>query len=74
MYVIEEKPTVREYMERYGEVALGYEVLYKLADLAVVDGEEVVVFNRERFLEEKVKWFSSFLGWNREMLGHVRLD
>lgn len=72
-YVIAERPTVREFTERHGESQLGYEVLYRLADIVEEDGEQVVVFNRERFLEEKAAGFPGFLGWNREMLGHVRL-
>jgi hypothetical protein len=48
-------------------------VLFKLSDIIVVDGVEVIRFNKERFLDEQKRGFPGFLEWNREMLGHVRL-
>jgi predicted nucleotidyltransferase len=72
-YVVESRPTVREFNERYGEATLGHEVLSKLAYIVEEHGAERVVFNRGRFLEEKASGFPGFLGWNREMLNHLRL-
>ena len=73
-YVIENTPSVEEFNDRYGPKTLGYEVLYKLADLEKRGDTEVIVFNREKFLEEKSMGFPSFLNWNMEMLRQIRLS
>ena len=49
-------------------------MLFKLSDIIVVDGVEVIRFNKERFLDEQERGFPGFLEWDREMLGHVRLS
>jgi len=36
-------------------------VLFKLSDIIVVDGIEVIRFNKERFLDEQEKGFPGFL-------------
>ena len=71
-YVIQKTPTVEEFASRYSPDQLGYEVLYKLAEIETQDGEERIVFNREKFIQEKEEGFPSFLDWNKEMLHHVR--
>lgn len=71
-YVVEEKPTVHDFTEKHGHKPLGYEVLYKLTDIVNLDGVDTIVFNEEKFLDEKEKGFPSFLDWNKEMLGHVK--
>lgn len=70
-YVIREQPTVEEFKKKYDIKQLGYENLYKLADIKRVDGVEHIVFNHQRFKEEQAKGFPSFLHWNREMLEHI---
>ena len=72
-YVIRIQPTVEEFTNRFDIKQLGYENLYKLADIKTIDGEERIIFNHERFKEEQAKGFPSFLDWNKEMLGHIKL-
>ncbi len=73
-YVIQNTPTVAEFTARYSPNQLGYEVLYKLADIETHEGEERLVFNRMKFMQEKEAGFPSFLDWNKEMLHHVRFS
>lgn len=73
IYVIREKPTVEEFKEKYDIKQLGYENLYKLADIKTIDGEERIIFNVDRFKEERINGFPSFLHWNREMLEHIKV-
>jgi hypothetical protein len=73
IYVIREKPTVEEFKKKYDIKQLGYENLYKLADIKTVDGEERIIFNIDRFKEERANGFPSFLHWNREMLEHIKV-
>ncbi len=72
-YVIRETPPVGEFTSRYDVRQLGYENLFKLADIVVIDGVEVVRFNWERYNSEKAKAFTGFLEWNRNILEHLRL-
>ena len=71
-YVIQNTPSVEEFMAKYSPEQLGYEVLYKLAEIETRDGEERIVFNYKKFIQEKEAGFPSFLDWNKEMLHHVR--
>lgn len=73
-YVIQNKPTVEEFTAKYSPNQLGYEVLYKLADIEIKDGEERIVFNHDKFMQEKTTGFPSFLDWNKEMLRYVELS
>ena len=73
-YVIQNTPTIEEFTEKYGANQLGYEVLFKLADLEKQDGDTVIVFNWEKFNTEKKAGFPSFLDWNKKMLSHIRLS
>jgi predicted nucleotidyltransferase len=72
-YVIENTPTLEEFTQRYGLNPLGYEVLYKLTEIEQRGDQEVIMFNKEKFLEEKKAGFPSFLDWNKEMLSHIKL-
>ncbi len=70
-YVMVAEPTMDEFKSRYSHTQLGYEVLFKLADIIEVDGVERIIFNEESFREESEAGFPSFLDWNKEMLEHV---
>jgi len=73
-YVREHNPTLGEFIKKFGEKPLSYEVLYKLCDLVTENGEERITFNQIRFLKEKEAGFPNFLYWNQEMLNHIKLD
>jgi predicted nucleotidyltransferase len=73
MYIIDDQPTLVEFKKKYGHKQLGYEVLYKLANIIHIEDEERIVFNEEKFQEEQRNGFPSFLDWNKEMLGHLKL-
>ena len=73
IYVIREKPKVEAFKEKYDIKQLGYENLYKLAEIKTVEGEERIIFNVDRFNEERINGFPSFLHWNREMLEHIKV-
>jgi hypothetical protein len=73
-YVIKNTPTVKKFQEKYGIDQLGYELLYKLADIEQRGDDEIIIFNREKFLIEKEKGFPSFLDWNKDVLAHIRLS
>jgi hypothetical protein len=73
-YVIKKKPSLQEFSAKYGAQELGKEVLFKLAKTKTINGDQVIVFDKERFLEEKKHGFPSFLGWNKEMLNHIQLE
>ena len=70
-FVIREQPTLEEFTERYDIKQLGYENLYKLADIKYVDGKHRIIFDYEKFKNEQSKGFPGFLRWNREMLEHI---
>ena len=71
-YVIQNTPTVEEFTEKYGSDQLGYEVLFKLAEIQTRDGVEVIVFNWDEFNAEKEAGFPSLLDWNKKMLAHIK--
>ena len=73
-YVIKNKPRLETFSEKYGAQELGKEVLFKLAKIKTINGDQVIVFNKEKFLKEKKNGFPSFLDWNKEMLSHIKLD
>ena len=73
LYVIREQPTVEEFKKHNDVKQLGYENLYKLADIKKIDSVDRIVFNYKRFKEEQEKGFPSFLQWNREILKHIDL-
>jgi len=73
-YVIKKEPSIEEFTEEYNIKQLGYEVLYKLADIVEKDGKEVIVFDKKKYLEEKEQGFPSFLDWNIEVLRHIKLS
>lgn len=73
-YVIKKESSIEEFTEKYNIKQLGYEVLYKLADIREKDGKEVIVFDKKKYLEEKEQDFPSFLDWNIEVLRHIKLS
>ena len=72
-YVIENSPPVTDFIEKFGAQQLGYEVLFKLANIEKSGDLEIIVFNWDKFLQERELGFPSFLNWNTEMLSHVNL-
>lgn len=72
-YIIKESPSVTDFVSKYDIRQLGYENLFKLTDIVVIDDADVVRFNRERFNAEKAKGFTGFLDWNRVILNNLRL-
>ncbi len=72
-YIIREQPTLEAFTARYSVKQLGYENLFKLADIKYVDGKHRIVFDYEKFKKEQTKGFPDFLEWNRKMLRHIDL-
>lgn len=73
-YIIDNKPIVEKYIDKYGHRPLGCEVLYKLTELVEINGEKRIQFNEELFIDEQKNGFSHFLDWNKRMLEYIQLN
>lgn len=73
-FIIDNSPVpIDKFAERFDINQLSYEPIYKFTDIIIKDEEKIIVFNKDRYTEQKRADFPDILEWSKLLLNKLKL-
>ena len=73
-FIIDNSPLqIEKFSERFNIKHLSYEPIYKFTDIIIRNGKKIIVFNENKYIQEKDKNFPNILEWSKLLLNRLKL-
>ncbi|MFX0029021.1 MAG: DUF4037 domain-containing protein [Candidatus Hermodarchaeota archaeon] len=74
-FLVDNSPLLMEkFAERFNIKHLSYEPLYKFTDIIIKNNQKLVVFKKEKFINQKDENFPDILEWSKPLLNKLVLN